>query len=429
MKTREVNLWLSDDCLAMSIASRIEAGLSEQCELSPGDGECKGETSACSFVSTVDGGVGLDVRGIHEVNWNCSRTEMAMRGAAAFISATARAFACSSAFVCAQGLAANADPFPARQTQSILVAQAATPEPILTPRPTSAAAQTECDKLAASPVPLAPAAAKPPIDWAHAIEVCAAEVKADPSTARLQYELGRTYFQTKNYLEAVRHYRIAADAGYGQAISDLGVAYVRGQGAIKNDQTAFELFNKAAQMGNANAMQNVGSMYAAGFFVKQDQSKALEWYEKSIEAGNAGALGAAGVVYFNGDGGAPDYKVAAQYFQQAADLGDGYSLKFLAIMYERGLLGPVDHEKAGALRAKAQHVDPESQDPNVPQPRQVQAQKPRHTGSGGGNRNGGGGGSDSGCADTQFCTGTVHVSRWRGMATHLPRCWPFCTVN
>ena len=78
---------------------------------------------------------------------------------------------------------------------------------------------------------------------------------------------------------------------------------VQGLGAVKNDEMAFELFNKAAQMGNAYAMQNVGSMYAGGLFVKQDQSKALEWFEKSIEAGNAGALGAAGVVYFNGDGG------------------------------------------------------------------------------------------------------------------------------
>jgi TPR repeat protein len=265
---------------------------------------------------------------------------MTMKGAAAFISATARALAFSSALVCAQGFAANADPFPAREAQSVMVAQAATPEPVQTPHPASAAAQTECDRLAAPPVPFAPSAAKPSIDWAHAIEVCTAEVNADPSSARLQYELGRSYFQIKNYLEAVRHYRIAADAGYAQALSDLGFAYVQGLGAIKNYQMAFELFNKAAQMGNAYAMQNVGSMYASGLFVKQDQTKALEWFEKSIEAGNAGALGAASVVYFNGDGGAPDYKVAAQYFQQAADLGDGYSLKFLAIMYERGLLGP-----------------------------------------------------------------------------------------
>jgi TPR repeat protein len=278
-------------------------------------------------------------------------------------------------------------------------------------------------------VPADVANAKPPVDWAHAVEVCSAEVDANPREPRLQYELGRSYFQLKNYPQAVRHYRVAADAGYGQALSDLGIAYVQGFGVIKNDQTAFDLFNKAAAAGNPSGMQNVGSMFGNGFFVKRDQSKALEWYEKSIEAGNAGALGAAGVIYFNGDGGPPDYKVAAQYFQQAADLGDGFSLKFLAILYERGLLGPVDLEKAGALRAKAQMVDPQSQEPNVPPPQGAPAAPVRVGAGGGGNRNGGGGGSDSGCADTQFCTGTVHVNRWHGIATHLPRCWPFCTVQ
>jgi len=47
MKTRKVNLWLSNDYSAMSIASKIEAGLAESWELSPGDGKCKGEISSC----------------------------------------------------------------------------------------------------------------------------------------------------------------------------------------------------------------------------------------------------------------------------------------------------------------------------------------------------------------------------------------------
>ena len=312
-----------------------------------------------------------------------------------------------------------------------VVAQAAPAAPAAPPTGPA----NECDRLAAPPVALATPAAKAnaqPVDWARAIEVCAAQASASPGEPRFQYELGRAYFQTKNYMEAVRHYKVAADAGYGQALSDLGIAYVQGFGVIKNNQTAFDLFNRAALAGNASGMQNVGSMYGNGLFVNRDNSKALEWYEKSIEAGNAGALGAAGVIYFNGDGGPPDYKVAAQYFQQAADLGDGFSLKFLAIMYERGLLGPADLEKAGALRAKAQEVDPDSQNPNVPLPQKV-APAGHANGAGGGVRHagggGGGGGSDSGCANTQFCTGTVHVNRWHGMATHLPRCWPFCTVQ
>jgi hypothetical protein len=73
-----------------------------------------------------------------------------------------------------------------------------------------------------------------------------------------------------------------------------------------------------------------------------------------------------GVMYFNGKGVDRDCHAAAEYLQQAADLDDGYALKLLAILYERGLLGPKDLEKAGALRARAQMVDPTSQNPDVP---------------------------------------------------------------
>ena len=132
-----------------------------------------------------------------------------MKRAEAFISATARALACASALVCAQGFAADANSVAAREPQSVMVAQAATPEAAPTAAP-AAAVQTECDRLAAPPVPLAPTApavAKTPVDWSHAIEVCTAEVNANPGSARLQYELGRSYFQNKNYLTVVHEFQ------------------------------------------------------------------------------------------------------------------------------------------------------------------------------------------------------------------------------
>ena len=261
----------------------------------------------------------------------------------------------------------------------------------------------ECHRLAA-PVaalttPASVANAKPPTDWAHVVEICAAEVNANPGDPRLQDELGRAYSQMKAYPEAVRHYTLAADAGNAQGMSDLGVAFVKGRGVIRNPQKAFELFMRAAVAGNAFAMQNVGSIYADGVVVKRDRSKALEWYEKSIEAGNASALGAAGVQYFNGVDGAPNYKLAAEYFQQAADLGDGYYLKFLALLYENGLLGPVDRQKGAELRVKAIQLDPDSDTPGDIVFNHKKAAAPR--------RNGG------------------HAT-YRRAVVRLPLCWPLC---
>jgi TPR repeat protein len=109
-------------------------------------------------------------------------------------------------------------------------------------------------------------------------------------------------------------------------------------------------------------MGSLGSAFVGGGYIKQDFGKALDWYEKSIEAGNVDALAQTGNMYFNGQGVQKDYAMAGQYFQQAADLGDGYALRFLANMYEVGFLGAPDPEKAGALRFRAQQVDPDGRD-------------------------------------------------------------------
>src|SRR5271154_1430429 len=99
-----------------------------------------------------------------------------MKETAGYISATVCVLAFSSVAFCAQG---GADPVAVPEARSALAAPAAAPEPAPTPHPAAAAPQTEGDRLAAPPVPLAPAtagAAKTAADWAHAIEVCTAEV-------------------------------------------------------------------------------------------------------------------------------------------------------------------------------------------------------------------------------------------------------------
>jgi uncharacterized protein len=233
-----------------------------------------------------------------------------------------------------------------------------------------AAGLTQCDLLAAPAPPFAtPAQIKQAahVDWPRALKACEDAVRERPNNPRLQFLLGRAHDKLKGYAEAARLYRIAADANYAPAQNALGLLFVLGHGVVQDYQHAFELFNKAANAGDGDAMGNLGSMFANGYFVKEDDAKALAWYEKSIEAGNSFGLAQAGVMYFNGQGTPRDYHAAAEYFQQAADLGDGYSLKFLAIMYERGLLGKPDPAKAAALRSRAAQVDPDSQNPNVPQ--------------------------------------------------------------
>jgi uncharacterized protein len=325
------------------------------------------------------------------------------------------------------------------------VAAADAPTAVPPPAPQIDAA-TNCDKLAAPPVPLSPQAAHPgSIDWQQAIAACTQAAGDHPEEPRYEFELGRANEQTKNYADAMTHYKAAADAGSGDGMQALGVIYYKGLGIDTDKEKAFILFYRAAEAGNALAFEDLGAMFGNGDFVQRDDTKALEYFAKSVAAGNAGALGQVGVAFVWGRGNPVDYKMAANYFQQAADLGDGFSLKYLAVLYERGLLGPPDKFKAVQLRQKAQEVDPNSQDPNLP-PTLLAASRP-----GGGNpakRPGGGvvggqgvidpNGPRSGVvatwrdpnANNQFYTGAVErAPTWHGIPVALPRCWPMCSVK
>lgn len=305
-------------------------------------------------------------------------------------------------------------------------------------------AQKICDKLAAAPVPLSPQAARPgDIDWPQAVTACTQAIKDDPKDPRYEFELGHAYDQTKNYGEALEHYKIAADAGSADGLQSLGLLYYKGLGVVVDKEKAFVLFYRSAEMGNAVALEDLGAMFGNGEFVQRDDTKALEYFAKSVAAGNAAALGQVGVAFVWGRGDPVNYKMAANYFQQAADLGDGFSLKYLAILYERGLLGPPDKFKATQLRQKAQQVDPNSQDPTLPP-----ALTASHGAGGGGVRNGGGVTGGQGVIDPkgprsgvvatwrdptanqQFYHGEVQgAPRWHGIPTALPHCWPMCTVK
>jgi TPR repeat protein len=222
----------------------------------------------------------------------------------------------------------------------------------------------ECDRLTAPNQNADAALAGVKNDWGRAVIACEAAINAVPAESHFQFALGKAYFFVKNYFEAVHHLKIAADAGVPDAQNVLGYCFSKGLGVVKNDQRAFELFSTAAAAGSPTAMGSLGAAYIDGIYVKRDFGKALGWLEKSVEAGNEDALQLIGNMYFNGQGVPKDYAMAAQYFQQAADLNDGYALRFLANMYEVGFLGKPDLERAGALRLRAQQVDPDGRQPD-----------------------------------------------------------------
>ena len=65
--------------------------------------------------------------------------------------------------------------------------------------------------------------------------------------------------------------------------------YDYGRGVAKDYAEAVRWYRKAAEQGNANAQYNLGLMYEEGLGVAKDGAEAMRWFRKAAEQGYAKA--------------------------------------------------------------------------------------------------------------------------------------------
>ncbi len=171
-------------------------------------------------------------------------------------------------------------------------------------------------------------------------------------------EMGNNYFfgqkgKPKDYAEALKWFRKAADQGSVLGQYNLGVMYADGYGVAQDYTEALKWYRKAAEQGNAFAQNNLGNMYRYGEGVSQDYSEALQWYRKSAEQGNAFAQNNLGVMYDEGLGVAQDYSEAVKWYSKASDQGHAAGQNNLGNMYADGHGVAQDYSEAVKWYRKA----------------------------------------------------------------------------
>lgn len=105
------------------------------------------------------------------------------------------------------------------------------------------------------------------------------------------YELGEEYYygrngKSKNYTEAAKNYRKAAEQGHADGQNNLGAMYLNGYGVTKDYAEAVKWYRKAAEQGHADGQNNLGFMYDYGYGVTKDISQAKYWYKKAAVKGH-----------------------------------------------------------------------------------------------------------------------------------------------
>ena len=158
------------------------------------------------------------------------------------------------------------------------------------------------------------------------------KVKADAGDAEAQYLYSSALANGKGVAEdlpqAFIYAKKAADQGYERALRRVGLGYERGWGVESNSVKAAEYYSrfvtwatKAAEQGDANAQRSFGICYEYGNGVKKDAAEAVKWYRKAAEQGDASAQNNLGLCYENGDCVEKDAKEAVKWYRKAAEQG------------------------------------------------------------------------------------------------------------
>jgi TPR repeat protein len=149
--------------------------------------------------------------------------------------------------------------------------------------------------------------------------------------AVLQNNRGMKYLKgegvTKDYVEAVSWFRLAAAQGDAYAQYNLGVSYEKGQGVPKDYVEAVRWYRMAAAQEHAYAQSNLGSKYFTGEGVAQDYVESARWYRLAAAQGNADAQFWLGTMYFKGEGVIQDNLRAHMWTNLSAVDGVAYMVK------------------------------------------------------------------------------------------------------
>lgn len=141
---------------------------------------------------------------------------------------------------------------------------------------------------------------------------------------------GLDAFKKRDYAEAMRWYRKAADQGNAKAKHDVGVLYLKGYGVPQDYVEAMRWFRKAADQGEASAQYAIGVMYGTGEGAPLDYAEAIRWYRKAADQGNTDAQYNIGALYYNGLGVPKDEAQALYWIRRGAEHGNRLAKETLA---------------------------------------------------------------------------------------------------
>lgn len=100
-----------------------------------------------------------------------------------------------------------------------------------------------------------------------------------------EYGIGFNAYIQKNFVEALKWFKIAAEKSCEKAAAKLGAMYHAGLGVSKNETEGFKWYKLAAEGGDLESKYMVGLSYIAGIGVQQNYPEARKWLKEAAKEG------------------------------------------------------------------------------------------------------------------------------------------------
>ena len=142
---------------------------------------------------------------------------------------------------------------------------------------------------------------------------------AEQGDLATQFVLGKMHSNgrgvPKDYLEAVKWYKLAAEQGLAQAQYELAMLYGKSDSGVpSNNEEAVKWMKLAAEQGHGQAQYFLGVAYNMGRGVEQDNKEAVKWWTLSADQGVAKSQIVLAAAYIRGAGVDKDFVQAHKWF-------------------------------------------------------------------------------------------------------------------
>lgn len=215
---------------------------------------------------------------------------------------------------------------------------------------------TNCDLYAADPNDpqrAVPGVSNGLVNVRDALRACAFDLAVDVSNPRLLFQFGRVLEIARRYDWAEYYYELAGKQQYSAALVNLGYMARVGMGREVDYKRAFDYYMQAAAMGNLRARTNIGTAYMRGQGVPELPEEGVLWYRLAASSGWSNAINALGDAYRRGEGVKADPVEAGALYTAASDAGQIDAMTSLGRAYVSGSGVEKDVSRGYGLLLKA----------------------------------------------------------------------------